>query len=511
MTNRPDTSTAHPPRPAGGWVLLGLATLALFIVRVTGPSNLLDNDQERPAAYVMDAVLHGRWWCQTDWTGAIMSKPPLFTWLAALATIPVGHANLASLYFPCLVAVGLTVGLIFGFGRGRFGWAAGFLAALLYLASPSGVKHIALARTDALFAATIALTALLGYRAWTRGRGWFWFWLAAALATLTKGPLGVVLGATGLLAILWEHWSAGQAARAGAASVPSPRASGRCGRSSVADHLGGLVLFFGITAGWFWLAYRQGGQPFIDKVIGRELVGHVVSNEHGVFGAGLVKAPLYWLSRFLPWSLLAMMGLWRVVKRPATVPEERRFERFLFCWIVGGLGVFALATHQRGDLPLPLNAPAALLAGRELVRWLNRWEPARLVRRSLGAVTAALALYALYLHTGFANTWEVRQSEAVEAFAQQLSRQPSLPRLLHVDSPYALQFHLNAMDRLVSLDTAAAELKSGSPCAVAVQDAARLQDALGDAVTLYEWGNCPGSKEGSSVTVLSNRPRSPGW
>jgi hypothetical protein len=258
----------HLPR---GYALLLLVTVALFIVRATGPSNLMDNDQERPAAYVLDAAVNGNWACQSDWTGDIMSKPPLFTWIAAVATLPVGHANLVSLYAPCLMAMALTVTLIFRFGRNQFSWAAGFLAGLMYLAAPSGVKHIALARTDALFAATIALTALLGYRAWTRGRGWPWFWVAAALATLTKGPLGVLLAATGLLTVIWERFPAQTGSSfpsTGVGRAEDSRQEDPRGTSSLAGHLAGLALFLLITVGWFWLAYRHSGPAFIDKVIG---------------------------------------------------------------------------------------------------------------------------------------------------------------------------------------------------------------------------------------------------
>jgi len=513
MASPPEpSSSVVPPFPLWrGYVLLTVVTAILFIVRAMGPSNLLDNDQERPAAYVMDVVLHGNWACQTDWTGDIMSKPPLFTWIAALATLPVGRANLVSLYFPCFLALLLTVGLLFGMGRRPFGFAAAFLAALTFLASPSGVKHIALARTDALFAATVALTAFLGYRAWVGGRGWPAFWCAAALATLTKGPLGLLLGALGLMAMAWERIPGLRGGKvAGGESVEDrdgPRPGGVSAGFPWIQHLVGVGLFLLIAGGWFWLAYRHSGQAFIDKVIGRELVGHMVSDEHGTFGIGFVKAPLYWLSRFLPWSLLAVVGLWRVARHPATVPDERRFERFLFCWIVGGLTVFSLAKHQRGDLPLPLAAPAALLAGRELARWLRSWDAEKLVRRSLAAVGVALALYTLYLHTVFARTWEARQSEALESFARTLALDSSLPPLLHVDDPYALQFHLNTMNRRVSFESAAEALASGEPVAVAVGDVERLRTTVGDSATLHSWGSCPGSDRDSAVSVLSNRPK----
>jgi hypothetical protein len=268
----------------------------------------------------------------------------------------------------------------------------------------------------------------------------------------------------------------------------------------------GFGLFLLITFGWFWLAYRQSGQAFIDKVIGRELVGHIVSEEHGTFGIGFVKAPLYWLSRFLPWSLLAVVGLWRVVKHPAGTVGERRFERFLFCWIVGGLFLFALAKHQRGDLPLPLYPPAALLAGREVARWCQHWELKQLVSRSVVAVGTGLALYTIYLHAVFARTWEVQESEVIESFARKLAQDPTLPPLLHVDSPYALQFHLNTMDQVVSFGEAAVALNSGEPRAVAICDDAVLKAAVGRAPFYYvDAANIGGQKE-SIVTVYSNQP-----
>jgi 4-amino-4-deoxy-L-arabinose transferase-like glycosyltransferase len=458
-------------------------TLLLFLVRVLGPSNLMDNDQERPASYVLDAVLHGHWFCQSDWTGDIMSKPPLFTWVAAVATLPVGRGNLLSLYLPCLLAMLLTVGLLWRFGRENLGWRVGFLAALMYLAAPSGVKHIALARTDALFASLVALTAFLGFRAWTRGGSWVWFWLAGALATLTKGPLGPALGAAALLAVVWEAWSARKTGRPDSA----PASVGLPGAASPArlfpiwmSHVAGVTLFLLMAGGWFWLAYREAGQPFVDKVIGRELVGHVVGDKHGTFGVGFIKAPLYWLSRFLPWSLLALVGLWRTFRNPAANPHERRVERFLACWILGGLFLFSLAKHQRGDLPLPLYAPAALLASRELARWIAHW-PDRLVLRQATLVTlTALALYTGYLHTVFARTEAVRESEGVAALARWLrSEFPDTSRVLHVDSPYALQFHLNTLERLVPFDRAAAALAGEDPVIVAVANTARLQKMMG--------------------------------
>jgi 4-amino-4-deoxy-L-arabinose transferase-like glycosyltransferase len=84
----------------------------------------------------------------------------------------------------------------------------------------AGFKAMGLARTDAVFTLTVTLTAFLAFRSWMLGGGWTWFWLSAALSTLTKGPLGLVFAACGLLACAWERTS----------GVPSPlRGSHRVG------------------------------------------------------------------------------------------------------------------------------------------------------------------------------------------------------------------------------------------------------------------------------------------
>src|SRR5262249_44657975 len=153
--------------------------------------------------------------------------------------------------------------------------------------------------------------ALLAYRAWSSGRGWVWFWLAAAVATLTKGPLGLLLAGEGLCASIWER----------KIGRPWP-IRGR--------HALGVGLFLLITGGWFGLAWLHDGPPVVAKLLGKELVGHAITEARGhIPGALFYQPPLYYLARAAPWSVLAYLGLWRVWRRPSSEDTERRFERFL--------------------------------------------------------------------------------------------------------------------------------------------------------------------------------------
>ena len=77
-----ESSTGAPFGSARGqFVVIFITWLLIFLLRITGPSELLDNDQQRPAAYLMDLLVNGDWMVQTDPSGEIASKPPLSIWI----------------------------------------------------------------------------------------------------------------------------------------------------------------------------------------------------------------------------------------------------------------------------------------------------------------------------------------------------------------------------------------------------------------------------------------------
>jgi len=490
------------PKASLLFAFIGFTGLALFLIGLVGQANLMDNER-RVGAYVLDAIQHGHWMAQRDAIGEVASKPPLFTWVAALGTLAIGHLNRFALYFPSAMAT-VALGLILlSVGRARFGWAAGLLAGLAYVLSPMGDQVVQTARYDGFFALPVGLAALAAYRAWSTGRGWTWFWVAAAFATLVKGPLGLLLGGGGLLAVLWEWRS----------QSPPKRVISR--GSQVLRFLLGIVLFGILCGGWFWLAWREMGQPLIEKQIGRELVGHIVkgsSNE----GIGLKFWEPSWafLTLFLPWSIPGILGFWRVIKHPSADPEARRFERFLFCWFFLGLIVFSVAAHQRSRLIFPLMPAAALIAGREMARWVSSWTSRVLLRRTVGVTAVALVLLFVNHQWLMGGRRGVQRTRGMEQMAHQVKRQvgPSFP-LTYVGRNasglylFPLQFYLNTMRTHVRLDEAV-ELLRGPAAAFVV---------LGKAADPKEEGAEPGpdpfdelkSKLGTNAPALHELARSP--
>jgi len=345
-------------RSTRNWIIvLVMLALAVFVIRITGPADLEDNSQARSVGYAMDLTECGHWLVQHDLQGRIISTPPLHTWLIGILAVPFG-LNRLTLVLPSFLAVLTMTLLVFETGRRRFGLLSGGIAGLSMIMAPMLWGQVGLVRSDAVFSLAIAAGAFPAFHGWEKGRGWTLFWILGAIATLTKGPLGLLLSAGGLLAWFWENRTHG----------PALRPRGR--------QLPGITLFFMICLGWIIPALWFHGQALIDKNTFHELLGHLgadadpqdLSNNR----THLLEPALSLLTNFAPFSLLAVHGIYQTFKSPATDGTERRLERFLTCWILLGLLIFSIASHHPEDLLLPLWPAGALLAGREGSRLVNK-------------------------------------------------------------------------------------------------------------------------------------------
>jgi 4-amino-4-deoxy-L-arabinose transferase-like glycosyltransferase len=480
----PGTELTRRAPPPGRLNLFLIAVgVGLFAIALSGIPNLLDNER-RVGGYVLDAVQNGHWFIQRDITGQLASKPPLLTWIAALATLAFGEINRFALYLPsALATLGVALTLLTG-GKRYFGWAACFCAGLMYLLSPAGDRQMMTARYDGLLAFPVTLTALAALRAWSLGRGWTWFWLAGALGTLAKGPLGLLLGASGLLAHFWEKRTGYQSKLRG-------------------SHWLGILLFVLICGGWFALAYDQVGHALVDKMFGRELAAHATGagRRESMF-VGFWEPPVSFLTELAPWSLLACVGFWRVWRQPAPDPEARRFERFLFCWFFAGLVLFCVAAHQRARLVVPLLPAAAWLAGRELARWFQFWSPRRLLKWSGVFAVVLLGFLAVYHHILLQRSSHAQTTLGMRDLAGRVEQSlgEHFP-LVHVDTPFALQFYLNTAWPLTAGERATKLLQEDYPAYVAVGDFEFPSDLpLPHELARWPTNGLP------TVRIVSNRP-----
>lgn len=423
-------------------VLICLLSSGIFLIRISGPTDLESYAQEQNVGYLLDLMTQGHWLVQHDLENAMMTRPPLHTWLLAVFTTLFG-LNRLSLALPSLLSV-LALGLIvFEAGRRRFGELAGGLAAIAIVLVPTMAKQVALVGSEPVYTLSVTIAALAAFSAWELGKsgkkGWLLFWLMAAQITLIKGLPGVALAAGGLFSHFWEK-----------RSNPDPPAP-------CAPHLAGIALYLVLTLGWFVAASISQGQAPIGTMFYTDLISDAVSAyRDGWQASGLLKPTFVLLFRYLPFSLPFLLALWRIFRHPASDPGERRFERFLTCWILFGLLVFSLARHQHADHLLPLWPACALLAGRELACLAERIGKTRFA--GIAVVISAILIgstYAAVNSTSTRVTTHIKPGESSDyAREMKLASEAKLAaeafiasgldarRLHHIDTPMTLQLYL---------------------------------------------------------------------
>jgi hypothetical protein len=250
------------------------------------------------------------------------------------------------------------------------------------------------------------------------------------------------------------------------------------------------------------------GRELIEKMISAELVGKAIQSTSGAAGSGFPKPTIYFLLRFAPWSLLACIGFWRVVRHPAADALQRRMERFLFCWFIAGLLLFSLGSHQRPDLLFPLIPVAALFAGREAGRLAGAAQP----RVVMAGIVAVLALSLTWIGNEFgpalARTKRAIQTKALESVAGVIrSRVGEDFPLTYVDSESTFQFYMNTMRTRVPAARAAELLRGDTAAFVAVGDVDQFRNGLGtNAPPLHVLLRWPATGK-SFIAIVSNHPR----
>ncbi len=442
-------------RPVWQYTCLALLWAALVTVRATAPADLADNAQHRQAAYVADLYYNGSWLYQRDADGSFQSKPPVYNWLAGVVAWCRGSLDEVSLYAPCALAA-----LATALTTTAVCWKAGLpaeaalLAGVACLASPLGIKLVWLARTDTLFAALSWFTALAGFAA-LHGKNWLIFWTVAAAATLTKGPLAVMLAGVGMAGYTW------------------------CRRQSVRPGWRGMVtgflLFSAITLGWLLSAVAVGGSGIARKLLGQELVQHALFGvERRVPFYSFYKPPMSFLARFFPWSVLAIAGgirCWRL--------RDRVHPLLLFAaaYAALGLALLMVSPHHRADHLAPLLPAAAVVAA-----W---WLSERLADRNrallIGAYGAgALATLAAYVHYGLVrpNDPAVQRSIALKAAAEVLRSWRGHVHVVPYRATGAFQFYSGSLSVDTTVEPLLEALATGKPVVVVTTNSDALAREL---------------------------------
>ncbi len=357
-----------------GFLLAVFALACLVFLPGLGTRELWSPDEPRFALIAEDMLREGDFVVPHLLGRVYAEKPPLQVWLVVLAALPFGHVTEWAARFPSAVAAIATVLLTGWFARRYFGEGAGFASALVLMTSGHFFMRGRWSCTDTLLTFFFLGAVVLAFL-WTEGKRWagWGFILACALATLTKGPVGLVLPA----GILVAHLAL----------------EGRGREIPRFPWISGGLLFAAVVLPWFLLYGLRVGGGELSALVLRENVDrffHAWNN---------VRPFHYYLGRFpvsfLPWSVflpVAAVAFFRARRDPALSPL-----RFVVLWFLLVFVFFSISSGKRTVYLLPIFPAASIVLGWFFERGLvlvggarSRW-----VLASTLALHAVLALAAV--------------------------------------------------------------------------------------------------------------------
>ena len=317
---------------------------------------LTDPDETFYAQTAKEMLQKGEWLTPTLYGKPQFEKPILFYWLIEISYKVFG-INEFAVRFPCALFGFLGLVGIYLLGRLLFGNRAGIFSAVILA---TNLEYIILSIgcvTDIVLFTLLLFGLLFFFYGQVRKVNYFYFLSSAAfaLATLTKGPIGLLLPA--FVIVLYLILTKDFAIFKNGALLA-----------------GALVVFLLIAKPWYVIMYKLHAQDFISAFFGFQNITRFLTPEHKIGSQIYYNIPIV-LGGFFPWSVFLPLGFWHFFKRAFfsnneirnTVHErltERNYFLFILLWF---FFIFTFFTASSTKLPtyiFPCFVSLALITGK---------------------------------------------------------------------------------------------------------------------------------------------------
>lgn len=293
-------------------------------------------------------------------------KPPLFFWLIALASLPLGEVTSWTARLPSALAALGTLALTMSLARRFHGPRTAALTGTVLATTYLFWDKARWSQTDSVLCLLIwcALTSFALFRAGVMdgARAGLLFWAATALAVLDKGPVGLLLPLGISLTVLGVDRNLGLWRRFAPFRGP--------------------LLFALIVGAWIAVAtYGGGGEYSVWSALREHFI------ERGIHGYHH-KQPFYYFFEVLPVVLMPWSAL---VPGALVLAWSRRspFDRFLLTAVLFVILFFTISTEKRELYALPAVPAFAMMIGSfggRLAEWREPDGPPIQISRRWGTI-----------------------------------------------------------------------------------------------------------------------------
>jgi 4-amino-4-deoxy-L-arabinose transferase-like glycosyltransferase len=332
-------------------LLLLAALAALLFLPGLGRRDLWNPDEARYAQVAREMRQTGAY-ALPHLNGQVYTqKPPLLFWSMAACGALRGEVDETAARIPSALAAIGAILLVFLLGERLFGRRAAWLAALVFATCFKILWQGRFGQIDMLLTALVTLGVWFWVRGYTenRPRLYLLFFLCAGLATLAKGPVGLLPPLLSILAFLAVTKNGAEAKRL---------------------HLGlGLLLWAAVVLAWLVPAILSGGREYMEQIVFKQNVTRYADPWHH-------RQPWYYYltvipADFFPWSLLLPGAL--IVGWKRFAGRWRESYLFCLCWMVVTVLFFSLSPAKRTVYILTMYPAMALLIGAALDRLAVEW------------------------------------------------------------------------------------------------------------------------------------------
>ncbi|HEY4563704.1 MAG TPA: glycosyltransferase family 39 protein, partial [Thermoanaerobaculia bacterium] len=332
--------------------LLILALLgALSYLPALSLRDLWNPDEARYAEVAREMRELGHWAVPHLNGQTYSQKPPLFFWsIAAAGELTRGIDETSARLPSALSAIGALL-LVYLMGERFFGRRAAWLAAAAFGTCFKVIWQARFGQIDMFLTALVTLGVWCWVRGYTEKRpGFYWgFFLAAGLATMAKGPVGLLPPLLAILAFLWITGDREEIRRL------------RIGR--------GLLLWAAVMLAWLVPAGLEAGPDYLRQIVFRQTVTRYATPWHHF------APPWFYLTvipgDFFPWSFLLPTAI--VVGWKRRAGRLRAGFLFALCWVVVTLVFFSISSAKRSVYILTMYPAMALLVGAGLDLAAAEW------------------------------------------------------------------------------------------------------------------------------------------
>lgn len=354
------------------WILI-LLSATLFFFKL-GSFSLYDAAETTYGEFIKQIRLTGDWITMHYNGGIIFDKPPLYFWLATIATFIFGMNEFAIRFWAAVCGV-LSVATTFYLGKSFYNEKTGFFSGLIAMTAFQFLIQSRIAELDILLTLLMTLAILFFWQGYhNKKKHYYWlFYLAMALAVLVKGLIGIAIPAFAIFLFLLFRK---ELHRIREMQIPA-----------------GILITALVASPWYLIEWNLHGQAFVDFALSFLFLSRfkgVVAGHPG---------PWYYyflalLLGFAPWSHFLPYSLARTWKNRSGAAEL-----LTLCYVIPVFIVFSIARTKLPSYILPLYPILGITVGK---LWQDFFKNEQNMRRGMAIANVLLAIVVALIIIGFA-------------------------------------------------------------------------------------------------------------